>query len=221
MKRILSIALIVLVSSFWNGSFAQINGGFKMGIDFSNLKWDIGSTSMNDQFDTKRLITPRLGFFMDVNIVEGLFANIGVYGSSKGFRYKDTRTIDGVDYDSKEYQILATIDIPLNVGYRYDFGGITAFGMLGPNLSYGLYATALYKANGEYDNDHQTVGKEISDTFKPMNFGINVEAGVELDRFQFSAYFTQGLSELSNIDAQSIKSSVFGLNVAIKFGNVE
>lgn len=223
MKKFTTIAIAIIMSISWMNSFSQVtvDGGFKLGADFSNLKWEAFGMSVNDSASTKRLITPRLGFFLDVELTENIFINTGVYGSAKGFRYDSERTIDNKDYDTKEYQILLTLDIPLNVGYKHDFGAVKVFGMLGPNLSYGLYATNLYKADGEYDNDHQSVGTTINDEFKPMNFGFNIEAGVELDRFQFSAYYTQGLSELSNIDWMSIKSNVIGINAAIKFGRVD
>lgn len=222
MKKLLTITIIILISSMWSVSHAQVRGGFKMGVDFSNFKWDVGNQSVNDEFDTKRLITPRIGFILEVGIVENLFIQTGVFGAAKGFRFKDTRTISNVDYDSKEYQFLATIDVPVNVGYKFDLGDVKLFGMLGPSLSYGIYTTLLYKANGEYDNDHQSVGNSVDDEFKPLNFGINFEGGVEVDRFQFTAFYTQGLSDLSNVpDMMTIKTNVFGLTAAMKFGKVD
>ena len=125
-------------------------------------------------------------------------------------------------YDSKEYEILAAIDVPINIGYKYDLGGAKIFAMAGPVISYNIYSTNLYKADNEYDNDHQSIGTGVDDDFKPLNFGINIEGGVEVDRFQFTAFYTQGLSELSNTpDMVKMKTNVFGLTAAVKFGKFD
>jgi len=222
MKKLLLITIVVFMSSLWTISNAQVRGGFKLGADFSNLKWEDNTFgSVNDLLETKRLISPRLGFIIDVGIVHNIFIQAGVYGSVKGFRYDSERVIGGKDYDSKETQILATLDIPINVGYKYDLGGAKIFGMLGPNISYGFYTTALYKADGEYDNDQQTIGTKSTDTYKPLNFGLNFEAGVEFSLFQFSAFYTQGLSNISNLSTDEIKTNVFGLTAAIMFGSAD
>lgn len=223
MKKTIILAVVMIISSQLNMAFSQVKGGFKMGCDFSNISWynNTWEIDKNDLLETKRLITPRLGFILQVGIVDNLFIQTGVFGTSKGFRYDGVRNISEKDYDSKEYQIMLTLDIPVNVGYKLDLDAVKIFGMLGPNLSYGMYATELYKADGEYDNVHQTVGNEITDTFKPINFGLNIEAGVEVDRFQFSGFYTLGFSQLSPTNMDDIKANVFGITAAILFGKVD
>lgn len=223
MKKTIILAVVMIISSQLNMAFSQVKGGFKMGCDFSNISWynNTWEIDKNDLLETKRLITPRLGFILQVGIVDNLFIQTGVFGTSKGFRYDGVRNINEKDYDSKEYQIMLTLDIPVNVGYKLDLDAVKIFGMLGPNLSYGMYATELYKADGEYDNVHQTVGNEITDTFKPINFGLNIEAGVEVDRFQFSGFYTLGFSQLSPTNMDDIKANVFGITAAILFGKVD
>lgn len=224
MKKLLSITIIVLVSSIWTISNAQVRGGFKMGVDFSNLKVESWGLNTNDVLDSKVLISPRMGFILEIGIIDNLFVQTGLFGAIKGFRYDSERTISNKDYDSKEYQILGGIDFPINVGYKFDVGEVKLFAMVGPVITYNIYATGLYKADNEWDNDHQYIGTEITDDFKPINMGLNIEGGVEFDRYQFTAFFTQGLTELStksDTSIESIKSSVFGLTAAIKFGKVD
>ncbi len=220
MKKLLLIAIVIIVSSSWTISNAQVRAGYKMGIDFSNMKMEAYGENMNDIWETKRLISPRLGFILEVGINDDFFVQTGILGSVKGFRYDAIREIDGKFFDSKEYQIMIALDIPVNFGYKYDLGDVKLIGMAGPTISYGIYATKLYKADDEYDNDHQSIGTKETDDFKPLNFGINVEGGIELDRFQITLFYNQGLSDLSNESDGSIKTNVFGLTAAVKFGSI-
>ncbi|MFK5857480.1 MAG: outer membrane beta-barrel protein [Bacteroidota bacterium] len=221
MKKNLLIAIVLIASISFGNLNAQVNGGFKMGVDLSNLRIYDDNNNANDDLDTKRLITPRLGFFLEVAVNDFLFAQVGLYGAAKGFRYKSTRTINGVVYDSKEYEIVASIDMPINFGYRHELGDINLFIMAGPTLSYNTYATLLYKADDEWDNDHQTVGTDVTDFIKPFNFGANVEVGLEVNRFQFSTLYSYGFSNLANLDGLTIRSNAISFMVAIKFGRVD
>ncbi len=225
MKKTLLLAVMLIAAFSFQNLNAQVKGGFKLGVDLSNISSKIGDDSFNDEYDTKRLISPRLGFIIEVPVNDFLFFQSGLFGSVKGFRYEDIRTISSKDYVSKEYEVLICMDLPINFGYKYDLGSLKLFGMAGPVISYNMYATNLYKADGEYDNDHQSIGTSAIDDFKPLNLGVNIEAGVELGSFQFSAFYTQGLSNLSTktdvISDASIKTSVIGLAAAIKFGRVD
>ncbi len=224
MKKTLLLAIFLMAAFSFNTLNAQVKGGFKLGVDFSNINAELGGESFNDEYDTKRLISPRLGFIIEVPINDFLFVQTGLYGAVKGVRFDDVRIISEKAYDSKEYELLVTIDFPVNFGYKYDLGNFKLFGMVGPVISYNTYATNLYKADGEYDNDHESIGTSLEDNYKPINFGVNVEGGIEINRFQFSAFYMKGLSNLSNMTSlvsdASIKTSVFGLTAAIKFGQV-
>ncbi|NQU35361.1 MAG: outer membrane beta-barrel protein [Bacteroidetes bacterium] len=222
MKKLLLIAIVILISSSWNISNAQVRAGFKMGCDFSKMKLTPGDGYTSQAPDFKRLISPRIGFIIEVGLTENLFLQGGVFGSAKGVRYDSVREISKKEYDSKEYEIILGIDVPINFGYKYDLGGAKLFAMAGPVLTYGLYCTNLYKADDEYDNDHQTFGNNITNDFRALNIGINVEGGVEVDRFQFTVFYTQGISNISPVSEIVIaKTNVFGFTAAIKFGSID
>lgn len=211
MKKILLTVIILITAFSFSNLNAQVKGGFKMGVDFSNFK----------DSDAKNLISPRMGFLIEVGINENLFVQTGIYASLKGFRYDGVRYENNKAVDSKEYQFMICTNLPINFGYKYDLGGAKLFAMAGPEISYNSYATLLYKADGTWDNDHQTIGNESFNNFKPLNFSANIEGGIEVNRFQFSAFYTLGLS---NIDASGwfdFKTRVFGLTTAVKFGKVD
>lgn len=212
MKKTLLIAIMLVAAFSVNTLNAQVKGGFKIGLDLSKLSMD-----SNDDIDTKRLISPRMGFIIEVPVNDFLFVQAGLFGTAKGYR---SNTDLGVEM--KMIQVLGALDIPINFGYKYDLGNIKLFGMVGPVISYNVYATTLYKVGDEdWDNYNDfKIGTSSSDTFKPLNIGVNIEAGVELSMFQFSAFFNQGLSNISNLDGGTFKTNVFGIAAAIKFGKV-
>ncbi|HJN05885.1 MAG TPA: outer membrane beta-barrel protein [Bacteroidales bacterium] len=220
MKNRILIAIVIIASISWNISNAQVQGGFKMGVDFSNQVWTLDGDKLNDTLNTKRLISPRIGFIIEVPINDYLFVQSGLFGCFKGFRFDGERLVSGKMAESKEYELLLLVDLPINFGYKYDLGDAKLFAMAGPVISYATYATLLYKVDNEWDNEKQTIGTSDTDTFKPWSLGVNIEGGVEVNRFQFSIFYTQGLSNLTAADDMKIKTNVFGLTAAIKFGSV-
>ena len=214
-KTLLITALLIAVFSF-NNLNAQVKGGFKLGADFSRLNMDYDD-DFNDE--TKRLISPRLGFIIEVPVNDFLFVQAGVFGAAKGWRVSEEDAGDTY----KAMMILGTIDIPIQFGYKYDLGAIKLFGMAGPVISYNVYSTLVYKWGDEdWDNDNSyKIGNSEADFFKPLNMGVNIEAGVELNRFQFSAFYMQGLSNLNTQDGDKYTTNVIGLTAAIKFGRVD
>jgi hypothetical protein len=222
MKKILFIAIILVAALSSSTLNAQVKWGFKMGADFSNLKIDILGIDANDALKTKRLITPRLGFIIEVPVNDEFFFQTGVFGAMKGIKFDSERVVDNESVSSKEYEVILCMDFPINFGYKYDLGGAKLFAMVGPVISYNTYSTLLYQTDGkDWNNEHQTIGTLETDTYKPLNFGVNLEGGIEVSRFQFTAFYTQGLSNLSNHEETTTKTNVFGLTAAVKFGRVD
>lgn len=224
MRKILLITCLLIAGMSVQQLSAQIKGGFKMSMDLSNLNTEYEGESYNDEIDSKRLISPRLGFFMDIPVYEGFFIQPGVFGAVRGYRYDSQRIISEELFDSKEFEVVVCVDVPINFGYKYDFDKFSIFGMAGSVFSYNTYATNLYKADNEWDNDKQTIGTGEDDYVKPFNFGINFEAGIEFSCFQFSGSYLHGISNLSPQDGllgdHQIHSNVFSISAAVLFGKL-
>ena len=214
-KTLLITAFLIAVFSF-NTLNAQVKGGFKMGSDFSMLRMTVDDEKVND---LKRLIAPRLGFFIELPVSEGLFVQAGVYGTAKGWRTSTEQS--GVK--TKSFMIIGAVDVPIQFGYKHVLGKIKIFGMAGPVISYNVYSTYAFKIGDEdWDNDNSfTIGNSETDFVKPLNLGFNLETGVEISRFQFSAFFQQGLTNLSTQDDDVYRTNGFGVTAAIKFGRVD
>jgi len=219
MKKILIISMLIIVAASVNTLQAQFNGGFKMGVDFSKLVIKMDGESSNDEEELKRLIAPRLGFFGDYKITDEFFVHAGVFGSIRGLKSDGLRWLDDTTVvDSKEYEVIIYVDIPVNFGYMYDLGGARLFAMAGPMFSFGTYTTHLFKANGEWDNEAQSIGNTDYDDYQSFNLSVTLEGGIEVDRFQFSLFYNQGIS---NADDIKTTSNIIGLTAAVKFGSVD
>ena len=215
MKKILLFAVIMMAALSINTLNAQVKGGFKMGVDFSKLS--LKDSDGNGIDEAKRLTSPRIGFILEVPVSDVMFIHTGVFAAAKGYKVEESE--NGVE--GKLYQILGTVDIPINFGYKHELDNMLLFAMAGPMISYNGYLTTLFYEDSEWDNNNDLkIGTSENDFIKPFNMGINIEAGIEISRFQLSASFAQGLTNLSTNEDANFKTSVIGLAVAIKFGEV-
>lgn len=225
MKRtLLFLVLLFAITSLTLN--AQVKCGIKIGADFSTLKYKIDGMDLNDSLDLKGITTPRLGFFVEIPFTDEIFMQAGFEGALKGYSYKDEREKNGEWVPSDEKVVLVALNFPIMAGYKYDLGDAKVFGMLGPVIGINTYATNIYKAGGKWDNTHMFIGdypggwNDPFAYFERLDIGGRIEAGVEIHRFQFSASYTQGLTNLHDLFAVTSKSKVIGLNAAIKFGSV-
>jgi len=232
MKKLASLILVALMTTFVLDASAQ-NAGIKFGSVWSNanLNYDDGS-EMPDQ---KVLISPQIGIIFETPLYEGLFLQTGIMASVNGYRYDATRVVDveggdQAEVSSIERPLLLYLSLPVNFGYKYntsDKFGI--FAMVGPVFRYLTYSTHTFKVNGEWDNESTDIevdGEEKS-LFKNFDLALNVEAGVQYDRFKFSLYYSPSFSNIFNDEIfpddydASWKNFSFGVNVAILFGPID
>ena len=233
MKRYASLMVLALMTVVVLDASSQ-NVGIKFGSVWSNanLKAEEGMELPDQKF----LIAPQLGIIFETPIYEGIFLQTGLMASINGYRYDDTRYIEdengipAIEVSSVERPILMYLSLPVNFGYKYmtsDKFGI--FGMIGPGFRYLAYSTWTFKVDGEWDNESTTeeVDGEEKSIYKNFDFALNVEAGVQYDRFKFSLYYNPSFSNILNDEILPEGSNAhwknysFGLNVAVLFGPIE
>jgi len=178
--------------------------------------------------DNKLLIAPKLGFIFDTQLYEGIFLQTGIFSSISGYRFDDIRWDDEVPYDSKEVVFLWYLEFPLNIGYKHQLNdNLHIMGMTGPVFRYLTYSTIAFKVENDWDNEptHIGEGSDKIEFFNNFDFGLNIEAGVQFKRYQFTFYYTPGFTNIYNDDfvgdVASWKNYSFGFNIAILFGKVE
>jgi len=232
MRNFARVLLIALFSIMLMNVSGQ-NVGIKFGSVWSkaNLKYDVAADEPDQQF----LILPQLGVIFETPIYNGLFLQTGIMASVNGYRYDSKRMVDDesgnpIEVDSKERPILFYLSLPVDFGYKHmtsDKFGI--FGMVGPVFRYLAYDTHSFKVNGEWDNESTDIeiDGEKKALFKSFDFALNIEAGVQYDRWKFSLYYNPGFTNIFNDDVipdgsnAAWKNYSFGVNVAILFGTIE
>ena len=227
-SRILLLALFSLMIMNVSGQ----NFGIKFGSVWSNvnLDYDDGSELPDQQF----LISPKLGVIFETPIYKGLFLQTGIMASLNGYRWDSQRTYTNdtttITTPSKERPLLIYLTLPVNIGYRHmlndDFG---IFGIVGPHFRYLAYDTHTFKVDGEWDNESTDIeiNGEKKPLFKNFDFALNIEAGVQYDRWRFSLYYNPSFTNIFNDDIipdgsnAQWKNYSFGVNVAVLFGPLD
>lgn len=223
MKKALFTILIVAIAS--TSVLAQVKAGIKLGADFSLIKpIGINGNELPDEAydELKRLTSPRLGFTLDVPVNDMFFIHAGVDGAFRGSKFPAYHDKNDSIFETTDTEVILCIDIPVAFGYNYQLDGAKLFAMAGPVYTIHTYATDLFKYNGNYDNIHLTIGKEPYDTYLPSEFGARIEAGVEINRFLFSASYTHGLTNITYENNLWVtKTNVIGFSATVKFGEVD
>ena len=218
MRKVLLILVLALFTTA-SGLKAQ-NLGFTAGVSFSNVSFSGSDAPVFDSVNKVPLISPRVGFLYMHPVSDQFFFQTGVFASAKGYKIKNE------DADFTAFYPVLYVDVPLQFGYTYDFGGAKLRAMTGPYLGLATYTQYAYKVSGEWENEERTIGdgSEPTDLYKPFDFGWNIEAGVEVNRFILTGYYSLGLIDVlaidddANLDVQG-KNNVFGINLSILFGD--
>jgi hypothetical protein len=108
------------------------------------------------------------------------------------------------------------IEIPVNVVYKFGSGSIKFFLNAGPYFAYGIGGKTKY--GGESANIK--FGSGDNDDLKPLDFGLNLGAGVEINNFIISAHYELGLANLvpAPTDNAEAKNRVIGISIGYLFG---
>lgn len=225
MKSLVKILAVALLTLIVYGTQAQ-HGGFKIGLNMSNAT--IKDDGKKVDQDQSLLYSPRVGFYYDGPIYENVFMQTGLYGSISGFTSKYKETEEEETFDVTEKMIMIYIEIPVSFGYKYPINEKTSvFGMFGPVFRFLPYSTLAYKINdSDWDNDptHEEEGSDKVEWFKKFDLALNIEVGVQYDRFQFSFFYNPSMLDVLNDDFMGAESTwknyCFGFNVGILFGKM-
>lgn len=230
--RKISRLLLLAMFSFMMMNVSGQHVGIKFGSVWSkaNLKYDVEETQPDQQF----LISPQLGVIFETPLYKGLFLQTGLMVSLNGYRYDSERTYmddtTTITVSSKERPILLYLSLPVNFGYKHSISDeLGIFGIVGPEFRYLAYDTHSFKVNGEWDNESTDIeiDGEMKPMFKSFDFALNIEAGVQYDRWKFSLYYKPGFTNIFNDDVipdgsnAQWKNYSFGLNVAVLFGPMD
>jgi hypothetical protein len=208
MKNILKFLLAICLMFAVTNMQAQIKFGPKVGLNLSTMTLKSGGVS----YDPKTVVGFNVGVVSEITLSDNLSLQPAVLYSTKGSKYSITFL-----QVAEEYEITPSfIEIPVNVVYKFDLGAAKLFLNAGPYVAYGIGG----KIKGGGESDNIIFGTKESDDMKPLDFGLNVGAGVEIANLLISANYGLGLANLSptTTDNTEMKIKVIGFSVAYLFG---
>lgn len=191
MKRNLLTAVFCLLSC---GAFAQISVGVKAGLNMAKLGGDA---------DTDFRAAYLAGAYLGVNLADKFKLQPEVLYVSSGAKYSGVQS--GISYD--ETTNLSYIYIPVMFMYK----------IAGPlNVQAGPQIGILTKAETttEIKNIPDRTD-DIKDGLKGSDFGFNVGLGLDLGKFNVSARYCIGLSDINDTGGGDAKNQ--GIQVAMGY----
>lgn len=218
MKKIVNIVIVICLMSVSLQSFSQIQFGVKGGLNLA------GMTVKGDQTNLMSDQSSKLGFHLgataDFQITKEFFIQPAVLFSTKGEKYK----VSLVDVDITTN--INYIEIPINALYKMKMGKFDLFGFAGPYFGYAISgkvkaSEAVLGDNGDSKEQDLHIGTDkAKDDIKPIDFGLNIGAGIEMNNITFDIQYGLGFSNISVVTdgGNSAKNHVLGLSVGYKFG---
>jgi hypothetical protein len=165
----------------------------------------------DNRIDSKMIFGYDLGAFAEFPVNENFSFETGIQFTSKGMKANDA------DTDLKLE--LSYIDIPLTAKIAFKLAGIKAYGAFGPYVGYGIggqiYIDGLgtkvkWGSNGESDN------------LKPLDYGLNIGAGIEINALQIGLSYGYGLANINPTSDNGAKASnrALGISVGYRFAKI-
>lgn len=216
MKKITLIALLAGATIF--GAEAQTRFGVKAGLNLTDYNGKALGESYSD--DTKMKTGFHIGAVADIGLGGGLYFQPGLLFSTKGTKIEtsllgvtSTATINS-----------GYLEIPLNVGYRLEAGSAKVNFGLGPYLGFGIAGKVKSETTGSGVNINTEEdikwGDDDDSTIKPLDFGLNLGAGIEFSNIHVGLQYGLGLANVQpkGDSDNTAKNSAISISIGYFFG---
>jgi hypothetical protein len=205
MKQGITLLIVLLFAGISTSSFAQIRFGAKAGVNIANVT--VKNDPLNGSY--KSLIGFHIGITAEVPLSEKLFFEPALLFSTKGFKF-DNPLIKGSTN-------INNLELPLNLTYKFDVSSLKLFALAGPYV--GLALSGKTKVDGQDSESIKIGNNKDEDKYKPLDFGLNLGAGVEIRNITIGIQYGFGLASISTTTANdfSMKNNVIGISVGYKF----
>lgn len=172
------------------------NIGIKAGFSAAEGMYSLYVTKMPSSF----IVGLPAGININIPVSESIFLNTGLLFIKKG-------TEAYLPAVEKKIRV-RYLEIPVNVGYKYDFGTWKLFAQAGPYTGIGISA----RIKQEDDKKKVEFGSG-TDQFKRMDYGINIGCGTEINQIQVGINYGFGFINISHIQSEKIRNRVFTVAV--------
>jgi hypothetical protein len=192
-KLVLSLAIVAAAFSY--ASAQGISGGVKAGLNLANLGGDdVEDVDIRPSFHVGGYVN--IGFTEKLSLQpELLFNSVGAKSSYEDSGFKVEETLK-----------LSYISVPVNL--VYSFGAINIHA--GPQFGFLMSAKSEVEVDGESDEE------DVKDSFKGLDLGFGVGLGANFGKFNASARYTLGLSNIVDADDADVKNNVIQLSVGYR-----
>lgn len=205
----LKFAIPVILFFMVTNAFAQTSFGIKGGLNLTDVK------TSEDEDDSASSIKPgfHIGAILDQSINDAFSIETGLILDTKGVTYKD-------EFGNATYNTYY-LNIPINFKAGYNYGNLKIFGTAGPYVATALSSKIKFTGEAKEifgDETEVEISNDETGSIKRIDFGIAFGAGVEINRFQFSAGYDLGLTDFTNSTESSAYNRAFKISAAYLFG---
>lgn len=192
-------------------AMAQSAGNFRFGVTAG-----MNVTNITDSEGDSR-IGFNVGLRGEYNITNNVYLGAGLLFSQKGNKYDSA--FEDIEVTCKNNP--GYIEIPLAVGYRFDFGNnVYLFGETGPYFAFGVCGKTKLDSNIDSEIVENLLDKLESDFFgddgaKTFDAGWGLRVGVEFSKFQVHLGYEYGFSKVW--EDSSSHNSNFNVGVSYMF----
>jgi Outer membrane protein beta-barrel domain len=200
MKSVLVICMLFTVANIE----AQVKLGPTAGLNLSTMTLK----SMGLSLDPKTVVGFNVGVISEFKLSGNLYLQPALLFTTKGSKFSVL--------DQEMTITPGFIEIPVNAVYKFGTGSTKFFLDAGPYFGFGI--SGKTDASGEKTDIKYGSGE--SDDLKGFDFGLNIGAGVEINRFLVSVHYELGLANLSPVttDNTESKTRVIGISLAYLMG---
>jgi hypothetical protein len=201
MRKILVVAvLLAVVTSAWSQDFRV---GVKAGGNLSSLNISSGGYDLSPASK----IGFQAGVTLDYGFTESVYLLTGLEVTQKGFKF-DVGDLGDIVEDVDFTYNAVYVQLPVNIGYKFDLGFASFIPQLGPYVAYGIAGKSL----GE-----NTFGEG---GFKRLDYGLGIGVGLDFNHLGFKVGYEYGLANIDDSndddDAKYQNRNLF-LSVGFKF----
>ena len=222
-KKFFSVLFVVVLSA--NYVQAQFSFGVRAGLNLTNvsMKYDGGK---DETLKPKYKHGFQIGIVGEYGISDNLSIQPSILFATQGYKLGPTEFImdDMLGWKEEVTVNINYLQIPVNAQYKMDLGGSSLLLQAGPYFGFAFGG----KKKWEYFlNDNTTASSEgktdlvfgsKEDQLSPLDFGLGIGVGLQIDAVQIGLRYNLGLANLCNIEKTTMNNRGFTISATYFFG---
>ena len=218
-KKFFSVLLVAaLTASF---AQAQFTFGARAGFNLTTSSGKVDGKKVEGDMKPKYKPGFQIGVVGEYAFSDNFAIQPGILFATQGHKVNWSQTFPMGKMEIKGTVNINYLQVPVNAQYKLDLGGNALLLQAGPYFGFALSGKSKSETtfNGETektDFDIEFGSKE--DQTSPLDFGLGLGVGLQLNAIQIGLGYKLGLANLSNFDDASINNRGFALTATYFFG---